>query len=217
MNPQNWFSLPRCLGQQRHCADSGLPRRGRHIQRAAVADRRARRVHKLRWPKLCRACWKHEEFAISSGRRHRIGGLADFTCHAPVGNIRTCELLTLRNGLIFPAKYSSTPARSWRHNGARHDTVAAGAHCRRGGNGSGAGTWCHVSRIAAKPHSAAEAGVVAAMWSVAFPDGRRASQLWRMYFGYGLWQAVCLFEAASLWFIAPLAKTTPAHSAAWCR
>lgn len=28
----------------------------------------------------------------------------DFTCHAPVGNIRTCELLTLRNGLILSSE-----------------------------------------------------------------------------------------------------------------
>lgn len=64
--------------------------------------------------------------------------------------------------------------------------------------------------IAAKPHSAAEAGVVAAMWSVRFPMGGALHSYGEMYFGYGLMAAaVCLFEAASLWFIAPLAKDNP--------
>ena len=64
--------------------------------------------------------------------------------------------------------------------------------------------------LAARPHSIAEAGVQAAMWAVHFRAGGGLHSYGEMYFGYGLMAASsCLFEAALLWFIAPLAQAAP--------
>jgi hypothetical protein len=60
--------------------------------------------------------------------------------------------------------------------------------------------------LAARPHSLAEGAVAAAMWSVHFRAAGGLHSYGEMYFGYGLMAAAsCLFEAALLWFIAPLA------------
>jgi hypothetical protein len=65
--------------------------------------------------------------------------------------------------------------------------------------------------LAARPHSIAETAVTAAMWSVRFRLGGALHSYGEMYFGYGLMAASsCLFEAALLWFIAPLAQANPA-------
>lgn len=64
--------------------------------------------------------------------------------------------------------------------------------------------------VESKPHSAPEASVVAAMRDTHFLMGGALHSYWQMYFGYGLMAAAsCLFEAALLWFIAPLARDNP--------